>query len=158
PRSRRHVRSSRSSPGGAVSSPSAGSPKPRSGCGESGTRRTGAPVSSDRGWPRLSEQRLPIARNTATLAVIQALYSAVLQLGAAALSLSVVLVTGFRSLLGAGPAIFLTASALSAFPAGRAMDRFGRVPVIAVGFMLGSIGYTLAAVGTHWGSGVALIT
>jgi MFS family permease len=106
----------------------------------------------------LSEQRLPIARNTATLAVIQALYSAVLQLGAAVLSLSFVLVTGFRSLLGAGPAIFLAASALSAFPAGRAMDRFGRVPVIAVGFLLGSIGYTLAAVGTHWGSGVALIT
>jgi MFS family permease len=106
----------------------------------------------------LSEQHLPIARNTATLAVIQALYSAVLQLGAAVLSLSFVLVTGFRSLLGAGPAIFLTASALSALPAGRAMDRFGRVPVIAVGFVLGSIGYSLAAVGTHWGSGVALIT
>ena len=105
----------------------------------------------------MSEQHLPIARNTATLAVIQALYSAVLQLGAAVLSLSFVLVTGFRSLLGAGPAIFLTASALSAFPAGRAMDRFGRVPVIAVGFILGSIGYSLAAVGTHWGSGVALI-
>jgi MFS family permease len=105
----------------------------------------------------LSEQHLPIARNTATLAVIQALYSAVLQLGAAVLSLSFVLVTGFRSLLGAGPAIFLTASALSALPAGRAMDRFGRVPVIAVGFVLGSIGYFLAAVGTHWGSGVALI-
>jgi MFS family permease len=105
----------------------------------------------------LSEQHLPIARNTATLAVIQALYSAVLQLGAAVLSLSFVLVTGFRSLLGAGPAIFLTASALSALPAGRAMDRFGRVPVIAVGFVLGSIGYSLAAVGTHWGSGVALI-
>ena len=92
-----------------------------------------------------------------TLAVIQALYSVVLQLAAAVLSLSFVLVTGFRSLLGAGPAIFLTASALAALPAGRAMDRFGRVPVIAVGFVLGSIGYSLAAVGTHWGSGVALI-
>ena len=74
------------------------------------------------------------------------------------LSLSFVLVTGFRSLLGAGPAIFLTASALAALPAGRAMDRFGRVPVIVVGFLLGSIGYSLAAVGTHWGSGAALIT
>ncbi len=105
----------------------------------------------------MSEQHLPIARNTATLAVIQALYSTVLQLGAAVLSLSFVLVTGFRSLLGAGPAIFLTASALAALPAGRAMDRFGRVPVIVVGFLLGSIGYSLAAVGTHWGSGVALV-
>ena len=36
-------------------------------------------------------------------------------------SLSFVLVTGFRSLLGAGPAIFLTASALAAV-AGRARD------------------------------------
>ena len=103
-------------------------------------------------------ERLPIARNTATLAVVQALYSAVLQLSAAVLSLSFVLVTGFRSLLGAGPAIFLTAAALAAFPAGRAMDRFGRVPVIAVGMVLGSIGYTLAAVATHWDSSVALIT
>jgi len=92
-----------------------------------------------------------------TLAVVQALYSAVLQLGAAVLSLSFVLVTGFRSLLGAGPAIFLTASALAALPAGRAMDRFGRVPVIAVGFVFGSIGYTLAAAGTHWRSGIALV-
>ena len=92
-----------------------------------------------------------------TLAVVQALYSAVLQLSAAVLSLSFVLVTGFRSLLGAGPAIFLTASALAALPAGRAMDRFGRVPVIAVGFVFGSIGYTLAAAGTHWRSGIALV-
>jgi MFS family permease len=102
-------------------------------------------------------EQLPIARNTATLAVVQAIYSAVLQLGAAVLSLSFVLVTGFRSLLGAGPAIFLTASALAALPAGRAMDRFGRVPVIAGGFVFGSIGYSLAAAGTHWDSGVALI-
>jgi MFS family permease len=108
------------------------------------------------GWHGLSEQ-LHIARNTATLAVVQAIYSAVLQLGAAVLSLSFVLVTGFRSLLGAGPAIFLAASALAALPAGRAMDRFGRVPVIAAGFVFGTIGYTLAAAGTHWRSGVALV-
>ena len=144
--------------GPAASSPWAGSPRRRSARPGSVTRRTAALRSSEPGWPRLSEQHLPIARNTATLAVIQALYSTVLQLGAAVLSLSFVLVTGFRSLLGAGPAIFLTASALAALPAGRAMDRFGRVPVIVVGFLLGSIGYSLAAVGTHWGSGVALIT
>ena len=111
---------------------------------------------SETGWPRLPE-RLPIARNTVTLAVVQAVYSAVLQLGAAVLSLSFVLVTGFRALLGAGPAIFLAASALAALPAGRAMDRFGRVPVIAVGFVFGAVGYTLAAAGTHWQSGFALV-
>ena len=95
-------------------------------------------------------EQLPIRRNTALLAVVMAVYSAVLQLGAAVLSLTFVLVTDFRSLLGAGPAIFLSAAALSALPAGRAMDRFGRVPVIAGGFVLGSVGCALTAGGTHW--------
>jgi MFS family permease len=108
------------------------------------------------GWRALSEQ-LPIRRNTATLAVIMAVYSAVLQLGAAVLTLTFVLVTGFRSLIGAGPAIYLTAAALSAFPAGRAMDRFGRVPVIATGFVLGSAGCLLTASGTHWRSTALVI-
>jgi MFS family permease len=86
-----------------------------------------------------------------------AVYLAVLQLAAAVLSLTFVLVTGFRSLLGLGPAIYLAAAALSALPAGRAMDRFGRVPVIAIGFLLGSGGCVLTAVGTHWDSGLAVI-
>ena len=60
-----------------------------------------------------------------------AVYSAVLQLVAAVSSLTFVLVTGVEGLLGLGPAIFLIASALTAVPAGRAMDRFGRRPVIA---------------------------
>ena len=86
-----------------------------------------------------------------------AVYLAVLSLGAAVLSLTFVLVTGFKVLLGAGPAIYLTASALSAFPAGRAMDRFGRVPVIVAGFILGSIGCLLTAGGTHWSSTLLVI-
>jgi MFS family permease len=93
-----------------------------------------------------------IRRNTAILAVVVAVNSAVLQLGAAVLTLTFVLVTGFRSLIGAGPAIYLTAAALAAFPAGRTMDRFGRVPVIASGFVLGSLGCLLTASGTHWRS------
>jgi MFS family permease len=104
----------------------------------------------------LTEQ-LPIRRNTAILASVMAVYLAVLSLGAAVLSLTFVLVTGFRVLLGAGPAIYLTASALSALPAGRAMDRFGRVPVIAAGFLLGSLGCLLTAGGTHWRSTVLVI-
>jgi MFS family permease len=104
----------------------------------------------------LSEQ-LPIRRNTFLLAAVLAVYLAVLSLGAAVLSLTFVLVTGFKVLLGAGPAIYLTASALSAFPAGRAMDRFGRVPVIAVGFILGSIGCLLTAGGAHWSSTLLVI-
>ena len=62
-----------------------------------------------------------------------AVYSSVLQLVAAVSSLTFVLVTGVEGLLGLGPAIFLTASALAAMPAGRAMDRVGRKPVIAGG-------------------------
>ncbi|HEX5468972.1 MAG TPA: MFS transporter [Gaiellaceae bacterium] len=70
-----------------------------------------------------------------------------LQLSAAVATLTVVLVVGVRSLVGLGPAIVLATSALSALPAGRAMDRFGRVPVLVAGFALGVVGGVLAAVG-----------
>ena len=102
-------------------------------------------------------ENLHIQRNTTILAAVLAVYVAVLSLAAAVLSLTFVLVTGFRSLLGLGPAIYLAAAALSALPAGRAMDRFGRVPVIAVGFLLGSAGCVVTAAGTHWDSGIAVV-
>ena len=66
-----------------------------------------------------SPPALPIRRNTVLLAATMAVNSAVLQLVAAVSSLTFVLVTGVRGLLGLGPAIFLTASALTAVPAGR---------------------------------------
>ena len=44
---------------------------------------------------------------------------------------------GVKGLLGLGPAIVLASGALAALPAGRAMDRFGRVPVLAAGFGVG---------------------
>lgn len=100
---------------------------------------------------------LNIKRNTAILAAVMAVYLAVLSLGAAVLSLTFVLVTGFKALLGAGPAIYLAAAALSALPAGRAMDRFGRVPVMAVGFILGTAGCLVTAAGTHWRSTLAVV-
>jgi MFS family permease len=105
-----------------------------------------------------SPAELPIRRNTVLLAAVMAVNSALLQLVAAAASLTFVLVTGFESLLGLGPAIFLTASALTAVPAGRSMDRFGRVPVIAAGFALGAVGCWLTALGTWAESGVAVIS
>jgi MFS family permease len=86
-----------------------------------------------------------------------AVNSAVLQLVAAVSSLTFVLVTGFEALLGLGPAIFLTSGALSALPLGRAMDRFGRVPVIAAGFVIGSAGCALTALATRAESSVAVI-
>ena len=77
-----------------------------------------------------------------------AVYSAVLQLVAAVSSLTFVLVTGVEGLLGLGPAIFLTASALAAVPAGRAMDAVGRRPVIGGGFLMAAAGCGITAVAT----------
>ena len=100
---------------------------------------------------------LPIRRNTALLAGVMAVNSAVLQLVAAVSSLTFVLVTGFEALLGLGPAIFLVSSALTAVPAGRLMDSLGRVPVIAGGFALGAVGCWLTALGTAVESAPAVI-
>ena len=100
---------------------------------------------------------LPIRRNTILLAATMAVNSAVLQLVAAVSSLTFVLVTGVRGLLGLGPAIFLTASALTAMPAGRMMDRLGRTPVMSAGFVLGSAGCALTALATRIDSTLAVI-
>lgn len=96
----------------------------------------------------MPDQPLPIRRNTVLLAASLAVNSAMLQLSAAVATLTVVLVVGVEGLVGLGPAIVLGTGALSALPAGRAMDRFGRVPVLAGGFALGILGGVLAAVGT----------
>ena len=100
---------------------------------------------------------LPIRRNTLILAATMAVYSAVLQLVAAVSSLTFVLVTGVEGLLGLGPAIFLASSALAALPAGRAMDRVGRRPVIAGGFLAAAAGCALTALATNVGSTVLVI-
>ena len=77
-----------------------------------------------------------------------AMNSAMLQLQAAVASLTLVGVLGVEGLLGLGPAIVLACGALTALPAGRAMDRVGRVPVLAAGFVAGAIGCGLAALGS----------
>ena len=100
---------------------------------------------------------LHVRRNTLLLAATMAVYSSVLQLVAAVSSITFVLVTGIRGLLGLGPAIFLVASALAAVPAGRAMDRLGRRPVIAGGYALASAGCGLTALSTQLGSGLLLV-
>ena len=89
----------------------------------------------------------PIKRNTFLLSLSLVLLSGVLQLAVAVATITLVLVTGIESILGLGPAIFLTAGALAALPAGRLMDRVGRVPVIAGGFVVGVIGCVLTALG-----------
>jgi MFS family permease len=100
---------------------------------------------------------LPVRRNTALLAATLAVYSAVLQLVAAVSSLTFVLVTGVTGLLGLGPAIFLASAALTALPAGRTMDRIGRVPVLAAGFFVGIVGCGLTALGTSTSSSLAVV-
>jgi MFS family permease len=90
-----------------------------------------------------------VRRNTLILAAAMAVYSSVLQLVAAVSSITFVLVTGVEGLLGLGPAIFLTASALTAVPAGRSMDRFGRRPVIAGGYLAATAGCSLTALATN---------
>jgi len=98
----------------------------------------------------------PVRRNTLLLAAALAANSAMLQLSAAVATLTVVLVVGVRSLVGLGPAIVLGTGALSALPAGRAMDRFGRVPVLVTGFALGIAGGLLAAAGSAFDLSVAV--
>ena len=102
-------------------------------------------------------QTLPIRRNTILLAATMAVYSAVLQLVAAVSSLTFVLVTGVEGLLGLGPAIFLASGALAAVPAGRAMDRIGRRPVIAGGYGAAAVGCALTALATNVGSAPLVI-
>ena len=91
---------------------------------------------------------LPIRRNTVLLSAALAANSAMLQLSAAVASLTLVLVVDVQGLLGLGPAIVLGCGALAALPAGRAMDRVGRIPVLATGYVAGALGCGLAAVGS----------
>ena len=93
-------------------------------------------------------ERLPIRRNTVLLSAALAANSAMLQLSAAVASLTLVLVLDIEGLLGLGPAIVLASGALAALPAGRSMDRFGRIPVLATGYGLGMAGCVLAALGS----------
>src|SRR5215208_270620 len=92
--------------------------------------------------------QLPVRRNTLLLSAALAANSGMLQLSAAVASLTLVLVLGVDQLLGLGPAIVLASGALAALPAGRAMDRFGRVPVLAAGFATGGLGGALAGLGS----------
>jgi MFS family permease len=98
-----------------------------------------------------------IRRNTLLLSTASAVNSVVLQLAAAVSTLTFVLVTGHAGLLGLGPAIFLTSSGVTAVIAGRTMDRHGRRPVLAVGFVALSSGCALNALATRTSSVPALL-
>ncbi|HEY1365730.1 MAG TPA: MFS transporter [Gaiellaceae bacterium] len=89
----------------------------------------------------------PVKRNAFLLAAGLVCNSAMFQLAAALTSLTLVAVTGIKGILGLGPAIFLLAGAAAVGPAGRLMDRVGRMPVIRGGFALGAMGCGVIAAG-----------
>lgn len=89
----------------------------------------------------------PVKRNTLLLAAALTALSGMFQLAVAVGTVTLVLVTGIEGILGLGPAIFLATGALAALPAGRAMDRFGRIPVLAAGFVEGIAGTGVTALG-----------
>jgi MFS family permease len=95
-------------------------------------------------------QAYPIRRNTVLLAAGLTTSGGMMQVAVAVGTTTLVLVTGVSSIVGLGPAIFLTTAALAALPAGRAMDRYGRVPVIAGGFAAGILATALVALGCLW--------
>jgi MFS family permease len=105
----------------------------------------------------ISATSYPVRRNTVFLALTLLMLSGVLQLAVAVATITLVLVTGIESILGLGPAIFLTAGALAAFPAGRLMDRLGRMPVIAGGFVVGCGACLLTALGCAVASSALVI-
>ena len=100
---------------------------------------------------------LPIRRNMILLAAAMAVNSATLQLVAALASLTFVLVTGIEMLLGLGPAIYLGSAAVGAMVSGRAMDRHGRIPVLAAGFALQAVGTGMTVVGLRADSSLAVV-
>ena len=94
----------------------------------------------------------PIRRNTILLAAGLAASGGMMQVAVAVGTTTLVVVTGVESIVGLGPAIFLSTAALAALPAGRAMDKYGRTPVIAGGFATGIVASVTVALGCLWES------
>jgi MFS family permease len=91
--------------------------------------------------------RVEVRRNAFLLAACLVCNSGAFQLAAALSSITLVAVTGVTGILGLGPAIFLSSGAFAVGPAGRLMDRTGRMPVIRGGFLLGAVGCAVVAAG-----------
>ena len=94
--------------------------------------------------------RPEVRRNALLLATCLVCNSAALQLAAALSSLTLVAVTGIKGILGLGPAIFLASGAIAVGPAGRLMDRVGRMPVIRGGFVGGAAVCAFVAAGCRF--------
>ena len=90
-----------------------------------------------------------IARNTFLLAASMAALYAMGQLVLAVAAGTFATLAGKPSLAGMGPALFMLSSSIAALLAGRAMDRIGRVPVLAAGFAIGACGALITALGVE---------
>lgn len=99
----------------------------------------------------------PVRRNTILLAATLTSLSGMVQLAVAVATVTLVLVTGIEGILGLGPAIFLAAGAVAAYPAGRLMDRLGRVPVLAGGCVAGIAGCLTTALGCELASAAIVV-
>src|ERR687893_2088541 len=106
---------------------------------------------------RLMPDKLPVGRNTLLLSAGMGVLYGMVQLWAAVSPITFEAVTGLKGLVGLGPAIFMSTAALAALPAGRTMDRFGRVPVLAGGFTIGILGCVLVGFGASLLSTVAVV-
>src|SRR5207244_11055796 len=114
--------------------------------------RTGLPFV--RGGAACSNRRVtPVRRNALLLALGLVFQSGMIQLAVALGTVTITVVTGVKSILGLGPAVFLIAGALAVGPAGRLSDRVGRMPVIRTGFVLGILGPWITAAGCATTSG-----
>ncbi len=102
-------------------------------------------------------EQFPVRRNTILLAATLTALSGMVQLAVAVATVTLVLVTGIEGILGLGPAIFLSAGALAAFPAGRLMDRYGRIPVLAGGCVAGIAGCLVTALGSSLESAALVV-
>ena len=88
-----------------------------------------------------------IARNTLLLAASMAALYGMGQLVLAVAAVTFATLTGAPLLAGMGPALFMLSGSIAALIAGRAMDRYGRVPVLALGFGIGVCGALITAIG-----------
>jgi MFS family permease len=102
-------------------------------------------------------ESFPVRRNTILLAATLTSLSGMVQLAVAVATITLVLVTGIESILGLGPAIFLASGAAAAVPAGRLMDRYGRIPVLATGCVCGIAGCVTTAAGCELESAAVVV-
>lgn len=99
-----------------------------------------------------------IARNTLLLAASMAALYAMGQLVLAVAATTFATLANAPLLAGMGPALFMLSGSIAALLAGRAMDRFGRVPVLALGFGIGVCGALVTAVGVSQSALAVVVT